>query len=442
MKKIKISIDLFMKNKAMNIFIIMELAISLCFGILVISIIDKEYQYYSFTKDINEAYIYMSQTNILNENSMLYKYQNEEKIIISRFRKENIWSYNETIEDPEKAYLLNEYHIDNVYPMDKIQEDVMKKCLKSGRWYESNEINKETNNIIECVIIGDKNTFPLDTIINGALYKITYDNDSNHLNWEIKTKYKFKVVGILSKNSDLFLFNATANPPESLLIRDMFDEVNYGSDNFFEKISINNSKEKDNEEKKVTILCSSSDIYNESYIFEDGMIPSNEKNAMFMFNDNVTDLEKDEIINELKKEASVTSFENIKKNERALATNSIASYLPLVICFMAIVITALISTSILTYIKNQKIFDTFVICGMSHSDGVRINIIYSLIVIISSLLIGFIIWTILSIFDVLPWNNMNFGNSSIIYVLTNIIIDFITINIVNSIVLKKEYKYE
>ncbi len=447
MKKIKISFDIFLKKKIMNIFIIMELALSLCFGILVISIIDKEYEYYSITKEISEAYVYMSKNNLLDENSMLNKYQEEGKIEVTRFREENIWGYNESIDDPQKAYLLSEYHIDKVYTMDKIQEEVMKQNLINGRWYESNSITKDSDNDIECVIIGDEKDFPIGTIINGALFKFTYDKDNNSLNWEIKVKYRFKVVGTLGETSDIFTFNTQANPPESLLIRDMFDEVNYGVDNFFEKISINYSSkkdnlEKDNEEKNVTILCSSNDIYNDNYIYEEGMIANNDKNAMFTFNEEVTDEEKEEIIDILKKEASVTSFDNTKNNEKALAINSITSYLPLVICFMAITIAALICTSILTYINNQKMIDTFVICGMSYNDGIKINIMYSLIVIISSLLIAFIIWTTLSIFGVIPWDNMNFGDTSIVYVLINIIIDFIIINIVNSITLKKEYKYE
>ena len=114
MRYIKIAFDIFSNKRVMNIFIIIELAISLCFSVMVISIIDKEYKYYSLTKNINEAYVYMSEDNILDESSLLYKYQKEKKINVTRFREEEIWGYNANIEDPYQSYILSDYKIDGV----------------------------------------------------------------------------------------------------------------------------------------------------------------------------------------------------------------------------------------------------------------------------------------------------------------------------------------
>lgn len=437
MKKIKISLDLFFKSKWMNISIILELAISLCFGVLVISIIDKEYECYSLIKDIDDAYIYISETDIFDLESNLYLYQKQGKIRVTKFIEEDIWSYNVNETDPEKAYLTSQYHIDSVYPVDGIREEVMKKELKIGRWFNSNLSNNQNQNnqdrIIECVIIGDEQEFPIGTIIDGGLFELTYIREENKLNWEIKVKYQFKVVGILGPSVNFFKFNTQTNPPEALLARDMFKEINYGNDNFFEKIAIDYSEDNVNKDRvpKVSILCSPLDNL-------EGL--NNGKNAMFVFDENVTDSEKDGMLDTLKKEASVTSFDNIKENEKNLAINSIMTYLPLLVCFVTIIITALICTSVLTYINNQKMFDTFVICGMGYKDGIKINSIYGLFVVWVSLIVGFVLWTVLSFLGVIPWYNMNFGNSSLVYVIISFIVYFLLISVVSSLVLRKEYK--
>lgn len=440
MRYIKIAFDIFSNKRVMNIFIIIELAISLCFSVMVISIIDKEYKYYSLTKNINEAYVYMSEDNILDESSLLYKYQKEKKINVTRFREEDIWGYNANIEDPYQSYILSDYKIDGVYPVDHIQEEVMKNNLKKGRWFNTNTYD-DLDNVVECVIIGDENIFPIGSIIDGATFEIEYDKNNNLLNWTIITKYKFKVVGTLGISSDLFSFKKQVYPPESLLVRDMFKEVSYGTNNFFEKLSIFNTSQENKNENKVSILCSYEDIYNDK-LNENGMFASIEKNAMFTFSSNISNLEKNEIIDSLRKEASVTSFENTKHNESKLALNAITSYLPLVICFSFITIAALICTSILTYISNKKMYDTFIICGMNYKDGIKINRLYSLIIILSSSIISFLIWIVLSIFELLPWKNMSFSNSMLVYIIVNIIFNFSIINIVNYYVLRKQYKNE
>ena len=440
MRYIKIAFDIFSNKRVMNIFIIIELAISLCFSVMVISIIDKEYKYYSLTKNINEAYVYMSEDNILDESSLLYKYQKEKKINVTRFREEDIWGYNANIEDPYQSYILSDYKIDGVYPVDHIQEEVMKNNLKKGRWFNASAYD-DLDNVVECVIIGDEHIFPIGSIIDGATFEIEYDKNNNLLNWTIITKYKFKVVGTLGISSDLFSFKSQVFPPESLLVRDMFKEVSYGTNNFFEKLSIFNTSQENKNENKVSILCSYEDIYNDK-LNENGMFASIEKNAMFTFSSNISNLEKNEIIDSLRKEASVTSFENTKHNESKLALNAITSYLPLVICFSFITIAALICTSILTYISNKKMYDTFIICGMNYKDGIKINRLYSLIIILSSSIISFLIWIVLSIFELLPWKNMSFSNSMLVYIIVNIIFNFSIINIVNYFVLRKQYKNE
>ena len=138
----------------------------------------------------------MSEDNILDESSLLYKYQKEEKISVTRFREENIWGYNTNTEDPYQSYVLSEYKIDKVYPMDNVQEEVMKNSLKKGRWFNSST-NDDLENIVECVIIGDDNIFPIGSIIDGAAFRVEYDKSNNLLNWDIITKYKFKIVGSL-----------------------------------------------------------------------------------------------------------------------------------------------------------------------------------------------------------------------------------------------------
>ena len=441
MRYIKIAFDIFSNKCVMNIFIIIELAISLCFSVMVISIIDKEYTYYSLTKNINEAYVYMSEDNILDESSLLYKYQKEEKISVTRFREENIWGYNTNIEDPYQSYVLSEYKIDKVYPMDNVQEEVMKNSLKKGRWFNSST-NDDLENIVECVIIGDDKIFPIGSIIDGAAFRVEYDKSNNLLNWDIITKYKFKIVGSLGISSDVFSFKSQVLPPESLLVRDMFKEVSYGTNNFFEKLSIFNTNVDNTNENKVSILCSYEDIYNDKYVNVEGMMSSIEKNAMFTFYDNISNLEKKEIIDALKKEASLTSFENTKHNESKLALNAITSYLPLVVCFVSITIAALICTSILTYISNKKMYETFIVCGMNYKDGIKINGLYSLIIILLSSIISFLIWIVLSLFELLPWDNMRFSNNIFIYIIINIIFNFSIINIANYFVLKKQIKNE
>ena len=71
-----------------------------------------------------------------------------------------------------------------------------------------------------------------------------------------------------------------------------------------------------------------------------------------------------------------------------------------------------------------KMYDTFIICGMNFKAGIKINRLYSLIIILSSSIISFLIWIVLSIFELLPWKNMSFSNSMLVYIIVNIIFNF------------------
>lgn len=431
----RLSFPLFCKNLLLNLLIAAQICASAVFGMISLAVISESYFYYHLTSGIDGAYVYMPESAVsYYTDSAVAKYVDSGEISLSRSRQEMVWSYNPAVTDAMEAYRTSEYRIKGVYTFGAVTSELMKSQLKKGSWYSEEAADGE----IECVIVGSEKEFPIGSVIDGAEFGLTaVEGGVEGGVWNIlKNTYRFKVVGTCGQSAEIPNFMVKAAPAESLVISEIFTTDSYKSEGFFEGLSSRQKEQNTSDKPTVTILCSASAFHGTS--LGDPEKNASGDNALFTFADSVSQERRNEILEELKTEAGVADVHTLRENAYLSAKNTTAQYLPIMLCFLSLVIVGVICVATLNMIKNKKTFRTLLICGMSMRQGGGLLALYTVILLAIAAILTLITWTLLSLFGLMPWAQMAFGAPSVLFALGDFLFSALLIMAISLSILKKQ----
>ncbi len=432
----KLAYSLFCKNLWLNLLICAQICAGTVAGIIAVGVICKSYEVYNLTSNTQGVYAYMPDTEwVYHTDSNLKKHVESGKIILNRVRNEcQFWAeINGENLTPHEELLNFVYRFDYVLSLGDISSSILKPQLSKGNWF-SEDVK---NGFIECVVITNDKNLKIGDTLKFAEIGVLKDEEGKVLDLIFTYQYKFKVVGFLANGSKVLNFRVRTSPAEALIMSDIFETINYTENNFFEELGSKVTHVGDYYKKpQLTILCASKAIYGNQL----GNTPqrSHGENALFKFSDGVSEQEKQQILSELKLEAGIVSFEQLRQKELLLAKNQVARYLPVLLCFMVMIIVGSICVSILSMIKNKDTFKAYILCGMSLKKGILILALHTAILIFISAVLSVAIFALISAIGIVPWKQMSVGLPITLFIIFNFAISA-TLSLLASLPILKKY---
>ena len=435
----KLIFSLFSRRLFLNILVALQICASVVFGMIALSVMQNYRFYYDVTSSLSDSYFYSpgDEASYYDENSAVIRYLNDEKIELSRVQT-NSWlsGYDPTVEDPLRSWLNCDYTLDNIYIVGPAVSEMMSVQLKSGRWFTD---GKE-DGVIECVIVGDERLFPIGTVLDlGEFRFVKPDEDSSEPGgYVIANKVRLRVVGSCGTSAEALEMSAWTTPPEAMELSMLFESLNYGSDNFFESLSAPYKSSSDSDDKpELSVICSSAAMYDSVIGAPENA--SSVKRAVFSFTENVTEQEKQQIIAEMKNEASVIAVETLRENQLKAFNATLLQYLPLLMCFTVLVVVGVIGSAILNMSDNRRVFQSCFICGMSVRQGCLSVLAYTCILLTVAAMLTVVSWTLLSVARVVPWAQMYFNGNCVLLAVAVFVLSALLMFIVSVRMLKKYF---
>ena len=308
----KLAFSLFCKNLWLNLLICAQICAGTVAGIVAVGVISNSYTDYNLTKNSQDAYAYMPESEgVYYTESNLVKYVSSGKIILNRSRNEALmWTYAGDAKTPDEASLNKQYDLNGVFSLGDISSNIIKQQLSKGRWFNESSQDK----VIECVVITNDSSLTIGSVLTFGALGVERDENGKIIGKIFTNKYTFKIVGFLKNGSKSLEFTKRTLPAEALRLSDMFETVDYNENNYFKKIG-SSIKHDENYYKtpKLTIYCSYKNFFESSLgDYNKGSIGDN---AIFKFSENLSQNEKEQILNELKMEAGIVDFKSLRQKE-------------------------------------------------------------------------------------------------------------------------------
>ena len=413
----KLAFRLFAKSLFLNLLIAAQLCAAAVFGMIAAAVLTKVCTYYDITAAIDDAFLYMpAEQDVYFTSSAVRKYTEEGAILLSRAQTHSIYAYDPACSDPQTAFHTHPDTIEEVHSFGAASSAAIEAQLRSGRIYS----NEADGDVIECVAVGGRDRFPLGTEIEAAQFRmmITTTEDGNPtIQFEIAATYRFRIVGTCGTSARFPVFTTVSRPADSYDLRDMFEEIRHGSQDPFEKLSentpIGSGEEEFPSENTVTIACSSEALFGTP--FGDTETMSYGGNALFTFSDDIPQEKRDDILAELGREAGVTSMGAARERQSAVIKETIAQYLPILLCFSAMVVVGTLCVAVLNMIRSRSTFRVCFLCGMNLRQGSAILLIYTGILLACAAAMTLLVWTGMSLFGWIPWHSTSFGAPSVLF---------------------------
>lgn len=428
-------VKLFCKGFVLNLLVAAQIAASILCTVISAAVISKLYYYYNITRSADDAYAYMPEYGgvYYSGDSAIAKYVSSGEISLSRVRNELVWGCKSDVSDANLAYAMSEYKIDAVYTFGDPVSEIMRSQLKNGRWFT----NIKDDGIIECVVISDSDIFAIGTVIDGAEFGIEYTDDKS-IEFAVKNRYKFKIVGVCGADADVLSFNIKVSPAENLNLSNIFSRVDYGSEDFFESLGSRDADadNADGDRPNATLLCSSDAFCGDVLGCDD--VSYTGDNALFEFAENVSDDRKVKILSDLKKEAGVVAIGDLRSRALGEARDKIMQYLPITLCFVAAFVVGAVCAALLGILKSKETFRVCFICGMSLKKGISVVLQYAFCQTAVALLMASLAWSAMSAAALIPWRQMLLGAHSALIAAAAVMLSY-TLTVIASVPLVKKF---
>lgn len=418
MKSLRLSLLLFAKSLGLNLLIALQLCAAVIFGIMAFGVVEEAYLGYTLTAGLEGAYVYMrsNNTNVFAEQTLLSSYEEAGKLEIH-------YSVNMSIteRDPatgDRASSAGTSVIPgslDVYAYDAFVGDASKRQLRSGQWYSD---APQEEGVVNCVVIGQKNTLPIGTEIPMGTYNIEAKQNEDG-SWYVQStlvkEYVFRVVGWLGERAEVLTLSGTSTPASLQSANAFWSTADYEGESFFESLAPDYGRPQfEDDTQGVTLLCDLASMETETVPYNQLSQPE-ARCAFFRFADSVGEAEREELLAALSGEAGVVSVERTRENARAEAQAEVAQYMPVLYCFVALAALGALCSGVLNIYRNRQVFFAYKLCGMRFWQGAALVVVFSLIVLAVAAVMALVGWTLLTMLGLLPWGSMHIGADSALF---------------------------
>ena len=358
------------RNKTLNTYIIIQMAVVFAMTILIVSSITSRFQYYSPFKRYIEKDGYFC--NLTSATSVLGKYVQKPSDIsdaLSGVEPSNVHaSYRVNISEKagDNMYSLFAYSYDEVLYNNWIPNIQEGKWLSNAEKMESEEIPVVVYDINHSIKVGD------------VLEKKSMDYivDEQGKEGNITKYFKLKVVGILSDDAEIVYYNKTEHGD----CRDAFSSVKQITmDEGYETLYLFRSEDT----RSANVFSMSSGI------------------AFINISDSITkemqDKNQDIILGITDDFIELRTF---KKNSSAYITEEVNKLLPIFVCILLLTLIITVSVNAITTYKEITNFALYYICGITWKKTMLISFIHAVIQTVLALftaIIGMLICSAVSL---------------------------------------------
>lgn len=374
--RFKLSSELFFSNFLLNLLIALQLCSVLIFGNMVIAMQNASMECYRLTANVNQedSFIYMpsDESIYLDENAAIARYR--DVITLSMSIKYDVG--------------VPGIRAREIYYGKDISE-MLKHQLVAGEWFT--DAPKEEG-VINCVISGDREQYPIGSLIEArgwagfTVIDGVYYDDFRPLT--------FRVCGYVD---DTVMVMQPSLSYSELTAEDLFKKYKTSGSSIWDTIYGVGRGDPSLDIVEMVIL------YGESL---PDIVPWDFRNSMITLSDELTAEEREAVIGELRKEAMLISFGELRQRSLQAANDELMAYLPMLICFIAMGSLGIVCVSVMTMQKNRATFKIYINCGMRKKDGIGLLAGYLLLVLVLTLLLFAAVWLVLLKLQILPWRSM------------------------------------
>lgn len=395
----KLSWKMLKRNKMLNAYIIIQMAVVFAMTIFMVSSITSRFQYYSPFKDYIEKDGYFC--NLTSATSVLGKYVQKPSDIsdaLSGVEESDVqasYRVNISEKDGDNMYSLFAYSYDEGLYNNWIPN------MQDGKWLS--DIDQQESEEIPVVVYDINHSIKVGDVLEKRSIDYTVDDQGNEGNM-IKF-FKLKVVGLLDDDAEIVYYNKV----EYGDCRDAFSSV-----------------------KKIT----KNEGYETIYLFrsEDtrsaGIFSMSSGIAFINISDSITKEMQDE--NQMIILGITNNFMDLpifKQNSSDYITEEVNKLLPIFICIFLLTIIITISVNAITTYKEISNFALYYICGMRWKGTMLISLIHAVIQTIFAVFLAVISMIVCSFTNILAATVLEFHPLQIVVcfamILVNLIFAFI-----------------
>ncbi len=391
----KLSWKMLKRNKTLNAYIIIQMAVVFAMAIFMVSSITSRFQYYSPFKDYIEKDGYFC--NLTSATSVLGKYVQKPSDI-----SDSLNGVNEC--DVQASYKVNisEKDADNMYSLFAYSYDEglynnWIPNMQEGKWLS--DIDQKESEEIPVVVYDINHSIEVGDVLEKQSIDYILDDHGNEGN--ITKVFKLKVVGILDDDAEIVHYNKVEYDD----CRDAFSSV-----------------------KKIT----KNEGYETIYLFrsEDtrsaGIFSMSSGIAFINISDSITKEMQDE--NQIIILGITDNFMELptfKQNSSDYITEEVNKLLPIFICIFLLTIIITISVNAITTYKEISNFALYYICGITWRGTMLISLIHAVIQTIVSVFLAVISMIVCSFTNILSDTVLEFHSIQIVVCFAMIFINLI-----------------
>lgn len=395
----KLSWKMLKRNKTLNVYIIIQMAVVFAMTIFMVSSITSRFQYYSAFKDYIEKDGYFC--NLTSATSVLGKYVQKPSDIsdslngVKECDVQASYKVNISEKDADNMYSLFAYSYDEGLYNNWIPN------MQDGKWLS--DIDQKESEEIPVVVYNINHSIKVGDVLEKQSIEYIVDDQGNEGN--ITKVFKLMVVGILDDDAEIVHYNKVEYDD----CRDAFSSV-----------------------KKIT----KNEGYETIYLFrsEDtrsaGIFSMSSGIAFINISDSITKEMQDE--NQIIILGITDNFMDLpifKQNSSDYITEEVNKLLPIFICIFLLTNIITISVNAITTYKEISNFALYYICGMRWKGTMLISLIHAVIQAIFAVFLAVISMIVFSFTNILADTVLEFHPIQIAVcfamILVNLIFAFI-----------------
>lgn len=343
----KLSLKMLKRNKLLNIYIIIQMAIVFAMTIFRVSSLTSRYHYYLPFKKFIESDGYFC--NLTSATTVLGKYVQSSSDI-----SEAVYGAEESNVQASYRVNLSNIHEDNMYALFSYSydEEIYNNWIpdmQEGNWLS--DIKNSGSEEIPVVVYDTTHSMKLGDVLEKQSIDYIEDDQGNGKN-EIK-KIKLRIAGILSDDAEIVHYNEL----EYGDCRDIFSTVKDITEREgYETLYLFRSQDI----HSADIFCMSSGI---AFINTNGNISDELKNENQTIIIGITE--------------DFMELKDFQKNSQKYITDEIKKIMPIFLCILLLTIIITISVNAITTYKEVTNYALYYICGLTWKKAMLISLIHA-----------------------------------------------------------------
>lgn len=389
---IKLGIKEFSRSIYSNMFIALQLAVTLIVAIACVSSVLARTKYYTPVKDFikGKGFFIYSVTNSAMFNSVLEDFDEIDKTYSGYKVRTTFYPYSDI------SYGVGADALDNDYI------NAFEPELLAGEWLDKCDSNSnEIYGVISESTIGTTVGDTIDaTYLKVVSEKTDYVDIDDYLDHYIteEINLKVKIVGVIKDNSKILGFSNSTNEP---------------NDDFRKLYSISDKSDSN------FLILSKAQMENLGYK------ASRVDSRIIKFKDTISDDEYTSLYRDLRQYGIIVPLEDLRHNSTSYVNGELIKLLPILISLFVLVIVSSVSISALNIKQRIREYGIFYVCGSRWKSCIVINFINNVLTSISSVVIAFIIIDFMKMGGYLANTVISFGKWQFIICCSIIIVNWI-----------------